>query len=408
MKPLLLALALFFAIVVLLAVIVEDVLEEGVWGEFDSMRCDRYCENSHQCDHELEDRPVVQQPFNTWTNLAYCIVGLLPVTTRRLDISTTAFFVANLYLCIGSFMFHASLTQFWATVDAAAMYTVLTTLAGHGVHAVFGLRWNWIAVAVVVMGTALTFLREWVANNNLVLCFAVVIGMLSTTLTVQRIYRIVKRSVEDDCGHSKKHSQVRKWSKSIMILLVATTPLFLFCAAVVCREMDEKRAWCDPESLIQGHGIWHCLTALAIHFVWRFFDRKHHIPTADADSDLDESETEEYSFHSDSGDLFANVWSSRDEEEPTDWGYLNKKNRLPNDDDELEETEEEEYSLSSRDAEEEPTDWSIVDTGELIPTAVEREEIMTEEYSCHRHPQERLANNWSCRDEEEPTNAVVK
>jgi len=39
----------------------DDDDDEGIWTDQISFECDEYCENSHQCGHEMKDRPTVQQ-----------------------------------------------------------------------------------------------------------------------------------------------------------------------------------------------------------------------------------------------------------------------------------------------------------------------------------------------------------
>ena len=138
-------------------VILDD---NGQWADYESGRCDNICENSHQCDHVIEDRPIIQQPVNTWTNLTYILVGLWPIIHIRVDTSTVMFLLASTYLGIGSFMFHASITSFWQTIDVAATYDSIATGLLHGVYALTNVSWNWMAIPLLGLEITFSFVKK--------------------------------------------------------------------------------------------------------------------------------------------------------------------------------------------------------------------------------------------------------
>jgi hypothetical protein len=49
--------------------------------------------------------------------------------------------------------------------------------------------------------------------------------------------------------------------------------LALLGAAGLASLADVTRAACDPESWLQGHALWHVLSALALAALFRFYER---------------------------------------------------------------------------------------------------------------------------------------
>jgi len=261
-----------FAVLTLIFVIVFcAILEEGVWSGYDSRPCENYCENSHQCDHNMSERPVIQQPVNAWTNLAYLLVGLWPLVRCGVDVRTVIFCFACAYICLGSFVFHASLTVFWMNMDVAGMFTVLTALVGHGFHVVTGISWRLLAIPVLAVAVAVPLVKKemykaGLGSDTWFKGSIILILILDLILVVARGRRIIQ-----DIDRSR--TRRAKASEMARVVFTASLPLAMFALAVMIRSRDVSKEWCNPDSIIQGHGVWHILTAMAIHIIWRFFDR---------------------------------------------------------------------------------------------------------------------------------------
>ena len=272
-----LTLSIFTAITVIFVIVFLVILDDyGQWSGYKSGRCDGgYCENNHQCDHEMEDRPTIQQPVNTWTNLAYILAGLWPIIHFRRDISTIVFLLACTYLGIGSFMFHASITSFWQTIDVAATYGVITTVLFHGIYALTSLSWNWMALPVLGLVILFSFVKKDMdaagmgSENMLTLMVSIIIAE-HVILVVAYIYKIVPR--RQTTTSSSTNNASSEWKSILKIVLLAFTPGFIFGMAVFIRQKDADHEWCMPDSFWQGHGAWHILTAFANLMIWIFFD----------------------------------------------------------------------------------------------------------------------------------------
>ena len=261
-----------FAVIAIIFIIVFQVIldDYGQWSDYESGKCDGgYCENHHQCDHEMEDRPTIQQPVNTWSNLAYILAGLWPIIHFRVKISTIVFLLACTYLGIGSFMYHASITSFWQTIDVAATYGVIATVLFHGVHALTNLSWKWMALPLLGLIIAFSFVKKdmdaagMVSTNMLSLMISIIIAE-HVILLGASIYKSITSPPTDSA--SSELTDILK------LFLLAFFPGVIFGLAVVIRQKDADQEWCLPDSFWQGHGAWHILTAIASLMAWIFFE----------------------------------------------------------------------------------------------------------------------------------------
>lgn len=267
--------------IVITAIVFHVVLETGVWADYnESLPCDAFCENSHACDHELEDRPAVQQPVNSWTNLGYFMVGLWPLV-HRFTLARLIFFLANTYLFVGSFGFHASLTRAWVQMDVSGMYTVLAAVICHGVHALTGMPWWILAPGVTIFGILLpTYWFQghagaWLAPMVMMKRCLMILASLTALLVVARIVKIVRQPPSSSSSTATTNTtkpQRSKWKQIVAVIGVAIFPAIIFGVAYWIWTQDKNKTWCNPQSMLQGHGAWHVLTAFATYFPWKFFD----------------------------------------------------------------------------------------------------------------------------------------
>ncbi|CAB9527662.1 expressed unknown protein [Seminavis robusta] len=278
-----------FAFVFLL---ILPLVEGGVWSSYDSGHCEGLCENSHQCDHTMAERPVIQQPANTWTNLAFILVGLWPIVAIRQDISTIVFLLVKTFVGISSFVFHASITTFWQHLDAAAVQTSLCTLVFHGIHCVSARRISWAWLAPINLATAIVLcvfkkeIDDEVGHLNTWIFFVSVLLFLACCLLCANGIRIFRRRQpvaeemamlgEDDQSQgttsSSEQPPTSKWKSCFWMLGAAMAPMIIFAGAVVLNRFSKNRSLCDPTSPFQAHAVWHVLNAIASLLVWLAFD----------------------------------------------------------------------------------------------------------------------------------------
>lgn len=213
-----------------------------VWRDLTPGDCVEYCEASLRCG-ALETRAAIQQPANTVSNLAFFFVGFLAFA-KAPGPGSAIFAFSCLVLGIGSLLFHATVTREFQWLDVAGMYVALAAVAARSLQEGFGLPWRF-AGPLWAVGSAILIAFKW---------------MLNTTLTM------VSLAVVAAAG------MVRRVRAGRGRAPLALLPLGLIAAGYVVRELDVRRVACDPESLLQGHAIWHLLSAASLYAAWRFFD----------------------------------------------------------------------------------------------------------------------------------------
>jgi hypothetical protein len=208
-------------------------------------------------------RGRVRQPINTLSNLGFVAVGLLillslpkAVTGSGADPMEEDSAYAVLYGCAvvflgpGSMYFHASLKRWGGWLDNLSMilYTGflfsydLAGIAGWGIGP-FVLIWLLVGLAG---GLLAWFVRGHYLDQSMgSLCFAI-LAILWGVLQILALAGLgeIKRDVGDG-----------------LVLLVAGATCF-FVAFAIQRQSQTGKPWCQPQSRLQGHALWHLLTAV--------------------------------------------------------------------------------------------------------------------------------------------------
>jgi hypothetical protein len=212
------------------------------------------------------------QRMNTYSNLAYFFFGTIILQIAYSDYQRSSKFPQNhlyhfpalsaltgfcfIYLSFGSAFFHASLTWLGQRVDMNGTYSITLALIGIGLYHV---RWKmntserlkliWI---IVLVGIILAFykIHLWVSSGILVpllILFTMILTGIHYFQNQNRKYLII-------------------WVISFLLIVVA----------VKIRTMDVQKINCNPTSLLQGHSVWHFLTALSSFCSYAFyrFDKK--------------------------------------------------------------------------------------------------------------------------------------
>ena len=228
------------------------------WTEARELRIPAYAER-------VRVDEVFRTRINTWSNLAYVLVGFYGIALGWRDLRgkcpadrgylvqtpalSVLFGAACCYLGLGSGLFHASLTRWGQQLDVAAMYSPLLVLIAIGAG-----RWmprvrrggkaegfpTWpILAGLVLVASFLLYQYKWSMRSGVVL--------QSLILTVAALALL-------DRFQSRWRFKVR-W-------LVWST--FALMGAVACRQLDVAGRFSGPDAWLQGHALWHLLTSLSL------------------------------------------------------------------------------------------------------------------------------------------------
>ncbi|QMW04303.1 ceramidase domain-containing protein [Spirosoma foliorum] len=219
-----------------------------------------YCEFNHV------DK-FFHQPMNTYSNLAYFFFGVLIVQIAYDDYKNDGLKRQNrlesfpmlsalmgicfIYLGFGSAFFHASLTYIGQRVDMNGTYGITLVLVSIGLyHVLYKVRFTqpvktiW-TVSLVILIILFLKIALLIPSSKLLP------GLILALLVCIAI----------------NYFQFRKERSG----LVGIASLVLMVIAVRFRTLDVQKIGCDPHSLIQGHSIWHLLTALSSVCSYSFF-----------------------------------------------------------------------------------------------------------------------------------------
>jgi len=220
---------------------------ESVWKGWSPATClpdDCFCEAIRE--------GVVRQPANAWSSLGFVIVALWIVLRLRqsgpvravLSAAEAWLFVCSLFLLgLGSALYHASLTFAGQVLDVAGMYFVATFILLHRLAPRFHLP-PAPSVVLFVLGNAALMTAQVTTPSLRRVVFS---ALLVTALVVEW-----------------RFSAGRKW---------LAAGAFLMALAVVIWALDRERVVCSPHSVLQGHALWHFLSAIAAACLFRSYEQ---------------------------------------------------------------------------------------------------------------------------------------
>ena len=225
----------------------------------------------HFCEANHMDE-AIRQPSNTWSNLGYLAVGLFALTLAvhdyknknrhesdnflvRYPLFSVMFALSCLYLFVGSFMYHASLTAYFQKLDQTGLYSVIAMILVLNLYKIFPHFYHrgskrdshkWAKVVVILLNIAF-FNWLWRVNIN-----ALVPGLLLMVIITGIYYNMA----------ISRTTYFTKYMYAAFLIMFAAGSVWI---------LDRQRVVCQPTSLLQGHAIWHVLTAVSIFFIYLYY-----------------------------------------------------------------------------------------------------------------------------------------
>jgi hypothetical protein len=219
-----------------------------------------FCERVHD--------GFVKQPANTWSNVAFIFsgiyIGWLSYKNRFTanNLMTQTSFIPILFACIvvflgpGSIAMHGSNGPWGGFLDLLSMFMISSFVFCYGLRRLLGMSdlmfgilfvisvvaSCWVFLNPINNTTPFISLSEWIFGLQLVLSFPVELYL-------------------------RHHHQ----TKSIMHRGIASMLTMMVAFGIWNLSRTTESWFCDPESLIQGHAIWHILNALAAYFLFMYY-----------------------------------------------------------------------------------------------------------------------------------------
>jgi hypothetical protein len=255
-KPIIFIIPLIIAIVSLIMVHLSLILgwfgpDEGIGGQ--------YCEAAR--------RGLVKQPSNTYSNLVYMFFGLLFAwnlykgkyvqnsNSLTRTVSMPLFFCSMVVLMgPASMAMHASESHLGQYFDLLAMYMICSLMFSNATNRLFKLNnFKFFSIFVIVLAICHYF-HFWqfiipVIGDSASVAF----GFFVSTAMFMELYNKLKNS------------------PTISFKFAVFCSLTFLLAAFIRTIGKDEHPWCNPDSLIQAHAIWHILTGVAVYFLFRYY-----------------------------------------------------------------------------------------------------------------------------------------
>jgi Ceramidase len=195
----------------------------------------------------------IRQPANTWSSLAFVVVAAMvlarwarrPSAGRRAYPLLYAFTLAVVGL--GSVFLHATLSFAGQFADVFGMYLIATFALLYSVDRLRGLSGAAFAGGYIASNAVLAMVLYWIPGVR-----RMVFGLLIVAVVL--VEKLIRR--RNAAVSTTKHLWM---ALGIMGLAFAIWIL------------DFTRVLCSPYSWIQGHAIWHVLSAVAAWYLFRYY-----------------------------------------------------------------------------------------------------------------------------------------
>ena len=219
------------------------------------------CRPDH-CFCEAIGSGSVAQPANAWSSLAFVLAGLWiahassessgKTEARNRMVSEPAY--RRLYgyalaaIGLGSYFYHASLTFAGQVCDMSGMYLLITFALLYGAARVTRIHTGVAMVAYIVWNAVLLGFQVAFPDLRRYVFALLVLGVLCLEARYRR-----------DSGAKIESGWL---SRGAVLLGLA----FLIWV------LDITKVVCSPESIMQGHALWHVLGALAAWCLYRYYE----------------------------------------------------------------------------------------------------------------------------------------
>ena len=193
----------------------------------------------------------ITAPANTWSNLAYILVGLWLWRKAKEDGASAAAAMGPIAVAcgVGSFLFHGSYTFFFQVFDYVGMFLYILWVMVFALRRLGALREQsrpyWASVA---------------ASTALLLAFRGLGWPIQSLFGTQ----VALAAGLELWIYAARREGVRYgW-------MAATVGLFLL--GQVSWHMDHTDAFCRPDDhILQGHAVWHVITSLCFATSYLFY-----------------------------------------------------------------------------------------------------------------------------------------
>ncbi len=211
-----------------------------------------------KCFCEAVEQGVFKQFANTWSSYSFVLAAMLMIgiaksklqlSNQRLSsIHKLMFIFSTIIVGIGSAFYHASLTFFGQFIDVFGMYLIATFILVYSWERIRKFSRTLTIIFYVLLNTTFALALYLIPETRRFLFAVILLFGVISEIVVQKNSRLMIQ---------------RKWFYS---------GLTVFAVAYIIWILDITKVLCSPDSLLQGHAVWHILGAVAILFLYIYFD----------------------------------------------------------------------------------------------------------------------------------------
>lgn len=210
----------------------------------------------------------IKQPANTWSNFAFIITGVYigwlsyknKFTAHNLMTASVFYpiFFASIvvFLGPGSMAMHGSNTDWGGFVDLLSMFLISSFIFVYAMRRLFKFNDTFFVILYFLMVVVSSWINRQPFNAStpfITLSEYIFAAQLILSFPAELYIRFVQ----------KTNSTVIRGIASVLTMCTA------FLIWNLSRTSD---SWfCNPDSLIQGHAIWHILNAIAAYFLFMYY-----------------------------------------------------------------------------------------------------------------------------------------
>jgi len=223
------------------------------------------CMPDHCFCEAIRPGPVAQ-PANTWSSFGFALVGMLVMRQSAEDVRLLKrnlltsqraypllFGAALIITGLGSAFYHASLTFVGQFFDVMGMYLIASFIMVHNISRLKALNGKNFVIAYVFINAPLAFLLIKYPALRRYIFGAIIFATLFPEYRLRKTRMLLINNFFLNAA----------WGTLILAFIIWT--------------LDINKIFCNPNSWLQGHALWHLLGAAAGGFLYLYY-RSENVP----------------------------------------------------------------------------------------------------------------------------------
>ena len=201
---------------------------------------------------------IIRQPSNTWSNLSFVLIAfiigiqisMITGSQNKLiqhKLLSSIYVLSCLVVGLGSFFYHASLTLIGQWVDVLGMYLAVTFFSLYNLFRIYQWKMRSFILAFFLSNAVLGYIlyaHTWSRRY----LFGLFVALLISSIWYSNI------KIKSILRNRDLYQAIACFGIGIMIWILDITKII-----------------CDPYFIVQGHAIWHFLTAASSYFIFRYY-----------------------------------------------------------------------------------------------------------------------------------------